>query len=55
MTNVEIVIIGSGVIGSSIAYHLAKHGRQVLVVECAASVSDTPSCDDSTVGRRLSI
>ena len=29
----EIVVVGSGVIGSSIAYHLARQGRQVLVVE----------------------
>src|SRR3954468_13414172 len=35
MTNFEIVVVGSGVIGGSIAYHLAKQGRQVLVVERA--------------------
>src|SRR5205823_5707414 len=35
MTNFEIVVVGSGVIGSSIAYHLARQGRQVLVVERA--------------------
>ena len=33
MVQVEVVVVGSGVIGSSIAYHLARQGRQVLVVE----------------------
>lgn len=33
MTSTEVVVVGSGVIGSSIAYHLARQGRQVLVVE----------------------
>ncbi len=31
--NIDVVIVGGGVIGSSIAYHLAQQGRQVLVVE----------------------
>jgi sarcosine oxidase subunit beta len=32
----EVVVIGGGVTGSSIAYHLARQGRHVLVVERAA-------------------
>jgi sarcosine oxidase subunit beta len=33
MATVEVLIIGGGVIGSSIAYHAARQGRTVLVVE----------------------
>jgi sarcosine oxidase, subunit beta len=32
-TTVEVLIVGGGVIGSSIAYHAARQGRTVLVVE----------------------
>ena len=33
MQTTEILVIGAGVIGNSIAYHLARQGRQVLVVD----------------------
>ncbi|MCA1554984.1 MAG: FAD-binding oxidoreductase, partial [Chloroflexi bacterium] len=33
MQTTDVLIIGAGVIGNSIAYHLARQGRDVLVVE----------------------
>ena len=36
---VEVLIIGGGVIGSAIAYHVARQGRTVLVVERSAGVA----------------
>ena len=31
--SVEVLVVGGGVIGSSIAYHIDRQGRNVLVVE----------------------
>src|SRR5216684_4924978 len=45
----EVMIIGAGVIGSSIAYHLARQGRQVLVVE-RSEVAVEPAASWASAG-----
>src|SRR5437588_4607107 len=50
--NVEVLIIGAGVIGSSIAYHLARQGRRVLVVERSKVATRPAACWASAGGVR---
>ena len=45
----DIIIIGGGVIGSSIAYHVARQGGQVLVVE-RAEVAVEPAASWASAG-----
>src|SRR6266571_7829794 len=49
-TTIEIAIIGGGVTGSSIAYHLAKQGRQVLVIERSTEIASTPAASWASAG-----
>jgi sarcosine oxidase subunit beta len=45
----EILVIGAGVIGNSIAYHLARQGRRVLVVD-RADICAEPSASWASAG-----
>jgi sarcosine oxidase subunit beta len=46
----EVLVIGGGVIGSSIAYHAARQGRKVLVVERAEVVASEPAASWASAG-----
>ena len=46
----EVLVLGSGVIGSSIAYHLARQGRNVLVVEQRSEVAIAPVASWASAG-----
>ena len=51
--SVEVLVIGGGVIGSSIAYHVAQQGRTVLVVERTEVAAEPSASWASTGGMRL--
>lgn len=45
----EVLVIGGGVIGNSIAYHLVRQGRQVLVVE-RSEIATAPAASWASAG-----
>ncbi len=50
MRKADVIIIGSGVIGSSLAWNLAKKGKQVLVLEKKDTASGAAGATDGVVG-----
>lgn len=48
-SNTEILVIGAGVMGNSIAYHLARHGREVLVLE-QSQIAVSPAASWASAG-----
>ena len=47
MSNYDIAVIGAGVIGTSVAYHLTKAGMKVVLIEKGDLASGTSSHCDS--------
>jgi sarcosine oxidase subunit beta len=50
VTKSEVLIIGGGVMGNAIAYHVARQGRQVLVVERSEEVASAPAASWASAG-----
>jgi sarcosine oxidase, subunit beta len=49
MRTTEILVIGGGVIGSSVAYHLARAGHDVLVID-RGEIATEPSASWTSAG-----
>src|SRR5215469_1487470 len=48
-TITDFLIIGGGVIGNSIAYHLSRQGHQVLVID-TSNLAESPSASWASAG-----
>ena len=50
MADSEIVVIGGGIAGASAAYHLAKHGRSVILLERGEIASEASGVNAGAIG-----
>ena len=50
MSKPDIIVIGGGVIGSSITYYLSKMGKRVLMIERRDNCSGSAGASDGVVG-----
>src|SRR6266516_7509501 len=48
-TNFDVIVVGGGIIGNSIAYHLSRQGRQVLVIE-RSDIAVSPAASWASAG-----
>jgi sarcosine oxidase, subunit beta len=48
-TNFDVIVVGGGVIGNSIAYHLSRQGRQVLAIE-RSDIAVSPAASWASAG-----
>ena len=45
----DVIVVGAGVHGASIAFHLARRGVETLRVAAKNYAMQTPAADDNTV------
>lgn len=50
MNDADVIVLGGGVIGSSIAYYLSKRGKKTLVIERSDNASGSAGATDGVVG-----
>ena len=50
MTDSEVIVIGGGIAGTSAAYHLAEHGRSVILVERGEIASEASGVNAGGIG-----
>ncbi|TDE29038.1 FAD-binding oxidoreductase [Nonomuraea mesophila] len=51
MADRSIVVVGAGIIGASLAYHLAGHGRPVILIDAGLPGSGTTRASFAWIGR----